>query len=267
MFTQDCNFIFVPVDKDFNSLITDLSISDTPFPSQMDLNGIAGFLIVPAFLDTKEILFSQWMDVNNPDTPNISGNFLITANPNNDGKIMMNWDPTKKSANPLSIGSVQYKKTATVPGMQQNYAIFLKTGSALLLEKLLLGNEWAPQTIKEIIDSDAYRKSSNSYPRNKTIAKQYWDGIDYTIKDLKEIFAACSTTLGYKIKADVKLNMDHNVYEVLLETYKEDPEYFTTLRFDLPIIESCIEKAKNDLEIEFTNALLKLSGLNSENSE
>ena len=59
MFTQDCNFIFVPVDKDFKSLIQDIEISETPFPSETDLKNVAGFLMIPAFWTPKKFYLAH----------------------------------------------------------------------------------------------------------------------------------------------------------------------------------------------------------------
>lgn len=265
MFTQDCNFIFVPVDENFKSLIQDIENSETPFPSELELKGVAGFLMVPAFLDTKEILFSPWMSNKEFGSTEIKGNFVFTARPENDGMIMMNWDPTKKSKNPLAVGSVEFKKTAEVPGFQQNYAIYFKTGSAFILQKLMEEREWVPERVKDV-DEDSIRKMGNCYPANKTISRKYWDGLDYTVQELKEMFAACSSTAGYETTGLLKSNLEEEVYEIMLEEFKKDPEYFVQLKFDEPIILSMKERATRDLENDFLNALEQMIGDNTEKS-
>ena len=258
MFTQDCNFIFVPVDENFKSLIDDLSTSKTIFPSELDIKGITGFLLIPAFLDTKEILFSPWMKHNDEETPDVTGNLIITARPENDGMIMINHDPANKSNNPLAIGTVEFKKTAVVPGIQQNYGIYLKTGSALILELLMKDDGWDSQTVEEALEG-SIRKIGNSFLPNKTIYKQYWDGLSYTIAKLKEFFGGCSSTIGYEIKGETKDYLENKVYNLLLQEFNKDPEYFSILKLDKNIVDYCIEKSIQNLEDSFTEALNKLS--------
>jgi hypothetical protein len=266
MFTQDCNFIFVPVDKDFKSLIQDIENSETPFPSELDLKNVEGFLLVPAFLDTKEILFSPWMSSKDFGGMGIRGNIVFTARPENDGMIMMNWDPSKKSQNPLAVGSVEFKKTAEVPGFQQNYAIYLKTGSAFILQKLMEEREWVPERVKDISE-DSIRKMGNSYPANKTISRKYWDGLDYVTQELKEMFVACSSSIGYESEGLLKGNLGMEVYEIMLEEFKNDPDYFVQLKFDQPILEKMRYHALSNLENEFLEALNSMNGVSAEKSE
>ena len=260
MFTQDCNFIFIPVDKDFNSMINNLETSDTAFPSEMDLKGVAGFLLIPAFLDTKEILFSPWMK--NHETSEIKGHMVITAKPENDGIIMMNWDPSKKQEAPKTpgvtvVGSVQFKKTATVPGFQQNYVLYLKTGSAFIFEKLLTSNEWYSEYVSAAL-IDSVRKLGNAYPANKTLAYKSWDGLSGLVQFLKEAFSGCSSTIGYELSGTTKINIEHEVFELMSDSFYEDPTYFATLTFDTPIIESFKEKAQKHGQNEFFEHLSSL---------
>jgi len=265
MFTQDCNFIFVPVDENFKSLIQDIENSETPFPSELDLKGVAGFLMIPAFLDTKEILFSPWMSSKVFGDSGVRGNFVFTARPENDGMIMMNWDPTKKSKNPLAVGSVEFKKTADVPGFQQNYVIYFKTGSAFILQKLMEEREWIPEKVKDV-DENSIRKMGNSFPSNKTISKKYWDGLDYTVQELKEMFSSSSSTAGYETTGLLKINLEEEVYDLMLDEFKKDPDYFGQLKFDEPIILSMKGKALRDLEYDFLNMMETMLGNNTEKS-
>ena len=179
--------------------------------------------------------------------------------------IMMNWDPTKKSGNPLAVGSVEFKKTAEVPGFQQNYAIYFKTGSAFILQKLMEEREWAPERVKDV-DEDSIRKMGNSFPANKTISRKYWDGLDYTVQELKEMFAACSTTSGYETTGLLKSNLEEEVYGIMLEEFKKDPDYFIQLKFDESIILSMKNKALRDLEYDFLNVTETMHGNNTEKS-
>ena len=258
MFTQDCNFIFVPVDKDFNSLIDNLETSDTSFPSELDLNGVAGFLLVPAFLDTKEILFSPWMKSH--EFPDIKGYFLVTARPENDGIIMMNWDPTKKQEVPKGvnvIGTVEFKKTATVPGFQQNYVIYMKTGTAYIFEKLLRNHDWESEYVSQVL-STSVRKIANAYPANKTISIKLWEGLSIMSQFLKEVFAASSSTIGFEISGDTKTVLEKEVFDILSDTFYDEPTYFSTLSFDPGIIEMAKNKAQKEGQIEFFDHLSKL---------
>jgi len=258
MFTQDCNFIFVPVDKDFNSLVDNLETCSTSFPSEMDLKGVAGFLLVPAFVDTREILYSPWMKQH--EVNYIKGYFLITASPEKDGIIMMNWDPSKKQEHPKGVnvvGTVQYKKTATVPGFQQNYVVYLKTGTAFIFEKLLKSYDWEEEYVREVI-ANSVRKLANAYPANKTLSYKSWDGLSAISQLLKETFAASSSTIGFEISGDAKMNLEQEVFDILSDTFYDEEEYFKSLTFDPGIISMAKEKAERADQKEFAEYLSKL---------
>lgn len=258
MFTQNCNFLFVPVDKDFKSRIDDLSTSRTPFPSETDLNGVTGFLLIPAFVDTKEILFSPWMK--NHESPNIKGYYLITADPYKDGLIMMNWDPSKKQVHPPGVnvvGTVQYKATATVPGFQQNYAVYLLTGTAFIIEKYLKAMDWEEVYVKDT-DDLIERKLSNAFPENKTIAHKSWDGLSAISEVLKKIFGVAGPKMGFKISGESKEVTESNIFELMSEEFYANQNLFKSLTFDNEVIEFLKVRAEKAGQEEFFSYLSSL---------
>ena len=162
----------------------------------------------------------------------------------------------KKEKNPKSLGVVEFKKTATVPGFQQNYAIYLKTGSAFILESLMRSSEWESLLVEDECKVSV-RKLSNAHPSNKTISKKYWDGLDLTIRDLKEMFGAASLTAGYEIKREILASRSKEVYELLISLFRTNPKRLSELKFDKAIVDRCIPYAESELEYEFIEAIIK----------
>lgn len=266
MFTQNCNFIFVPVDKDFKSLIPDITKSNTPFPSEMNMGtNIAGFLLVPAFLDTREIMNSPWMK-SHDDTPDIKGYYSLTSDPRKDGPILMNLsDPSSVSSGAFSGIATTYKgnlsgtekKVAMVPGFQQHYGFYFKSGSAWVLEKLMLDEGWEPEKMSDVTD----RKVANGFPDNKTISKYFWEGLDGTIKSLKELFGACSSSFGFVLSGETEDKYKNKVSDLLLDLFKTNPGYFMALNIDKGISEQVMERAKETEGEDITDTIDNLSAL------
>lgn len=245
MFAITCNFTFIPVNEDFKSTIQNLEKSNTPFPSEHNLLGIAGFILVPSFIDTKEILYSPWMRQFEKDD-DVREFFEITANPKKDGLILMNYDPSIKSNNPFSLGSVKFKKTAEVKGFAQNYGIYLKTGSAFILESLMKNREWDKQKIGDV----DVRKISNGFPENITIAKEFWEGLDFAVLELKELFSNCGKT-GFDVYGETKEKYDKEIYSILSLEYELNPSFIQMLAFDIERIESLLEFANAEMNESF----------------
>lgn len=244
------SFIFVPVDKNFKSLDRDLPNSKTPLPSELLGSGCAGYLIVPATVETVHFLASPYFK---KPYPGISGGISFTKNPDIDGIIAMNGGDDFSTGKSTGVASI----SADVPGFSQNYAIYLKSGNAFILEKIMKKEGWEEITVK-----DLYKKKANGFDSNKVMEFTFWGGVEEEGKVLKEILAASSEDMGLKIE-DQSIKEKYNVTEDLLELFKQRPGDFISLNFSKGTFERISDLAKESGSEETSKTIDNLSDLKS----
>ena len=255
MFGQNCDFLFIPVDRDFNCLISDLTYSTTPMPSKTNIAGVAGFVMVPAFLDTKEIINSPYMNmVENPD---ISGRFTITDDHRVDGKILINYDPNNIPPGTVPEMFKAPKKTATIPGFSQNYGFYFKSGSAWVIEALMKEEGWEEESLK---NASRIRKRANGYDSNVALHMEFFQ-LEDALESIQSLFGASSSSFGYRLSGATEEKYKNRVSDLLLDLFKKDSVYFMSLNIDKGISDQVIERAKETEDQNTTETIDNLSTL------
>lgn len=244
-------FVFVPVDKNFKSLEKDVANSKLLLPSQRSNAGVAGYLVVPATVETSELMKSPYFMGSNY---GISGRVGYTRTPSKDGVIIMNAGEEFKSGSATGVASI----TADVPGFGQNAAYYFKSGNALILETLMKKEYWDEETISDIKN----RKIGNGFPSNTTLTYQAFGGIEEAAKLIKELFAASSEDIGLKFE-DSEIEKKYDTTDFLLQIFTKNPSEFVELNFSEGTFEKISALAKESGTEEVSNTIDNLSDLKS----
>jgi hypothetical protein len=244
-------FVFVPVDKNFKSLDTDIPNSKLSLPSQRSNSGVAGYLVVPATVETNELMKSPYMMGGKY---GVSGHIKYTKSALNDGIIVMNGGDEFTTGSATGVASV----TANVPGFGQNAAYYFKSGNALILEELMKKEGWDEETIGDIKG----RKIGNGFPSNTTLTYLAFGGIEEAAKLIKELFAASSEDIGLKFEnPEVAKNYDST--DFLLKMFSNNPAGFVELNFSEGTFEKISALAKETGTEEVSKTIDNLSDLKS----
>ena len=209
--------LFIPVDKNFKCVDSNLTTSKTPLPSERDNTGVAGYLLVPATVESAQAIFGPYFKQPSKSTSVEVG---YTKKPENDGYIVMNGGAA--SAARTGVASV----SADVPGFGQQAAIYLKSGNAYIAETLMKKSDWEPGEIGDIKG----KKMSNGFPSNRYLGCEYFGGMDDAIAGLREILAASSEDIGIKFETP-ELAKQYDVTEDLLDLFIKAPGDFMTFNF------------------------------------
>jgi hypothetical protein len=244
-------FVFVPVDKNFKSLDTDIPNSKLLLPSQRSNAGVAGYLIVPATVETNELMKSPYMM---GPKYGVSGNMRYTKSPANDGIIIMNGGDEFTTGAATGVASI----TAKVPGFGQNAGYYFKSGNALILEELMKKEGWDEENIDDIKG----RKIGNGFSPNKTLTYLAFGGIEEAAKLIKELFAASSEDIGLKFE-DPEIAKNYDSTELLLKMFTKNPSGFVELNFSEGTFEKISSLAKETGTEEVAKTIDNLSDLKS----
>jgi hypothetical protein len=244
-------FVFVAVDKNFKALDADIPNSKLPLPSQRSNAGVAGYLVVPATIETSELIKSPYF---RSSKEGISGGIGYTKSPAKDGIIIMNGGDDFTTGSATGVASV----TAKVPGFGQNSAFYFKSGNALILETLMKKEGWDEELISDVKG----RKIGNGFPSNKTLTYLAFSGIEESAKLIKELFAASSSDIGLKID-DPEIEKNYDVTDFLLKMFTEKPGDFIELNFSEGTFERISALAKESGTEEVSNTIDNLSDLKS----
>ena len=209
--------LFIPVDKKFKCVDTNLTSSKTPLPSERNNAGVAGYLLVPATVEAAQAIFGPFFKQK---TKSTSVEIQYTKKPDQDGYMAMNAGDS--SGSKTGVASV----SAEVPGFGQQAAIYLKTGNAYIAEILMKKSDWEPAEIGNLKG----KKMSNGFPSNGYLGCEYFGGMDDAISGFREILAASSDDLGVKFE-DKGLANQYDVTEELLDLFIKAPGDFMTLNF------------------------------------
>lgn len=243
-------FVFVPVDKNFKSVDTDIPNSKLLLPSQRSNSGVAGYLVIPATVETNELMKSPYMM---GPKYGVSGHMKYTKSPANDGIIIMNGGDEFTTGASTGIASI----TAKVPGFGQNAAYYFKSGNALILEELMKKEGWEEENI-----SDIKRKIGNGFPSNKALSYLAFGGIEEAAKLIKELFAASSEDIGLKFE-DPEVAKNYDSTDFLLKMFSENPSGFIELNFSEGTFEKISSLAKETGTEEVSKTIDNLSDLKS----
>lgn len=222
--------IFIPVDKKFKCVDSNLTTSKTPFPSERSNAGVAGYLLVPAIVEAAQTIFGPYFKQPSKST---SVEVEYTKKTDNDGYIVMNGGIGAGSK--TGVASI----SAEVPGFGQQAAIYLKSGNAYVAEMLMKKSGWDPEEIGNIKG----KKMSNGFPSNKCLGCEYFGGMDDAIIGFREILAASSKDLGIKFE-NPELAKQYDVTEELLDLFIKAPGDFMTLNFSDDVFNKISELAK-----------------------
>jgi hypothetical protein len=244
-------FVFVPVDKNFKSVDTDIPNSKLLLPSQRSNAGVAGYLIVPATVETNELMKSPYMM---GDRYGVSGRIGYTKSHTKDGIVIMNGGDEFTTGAATGVASV----TAKVPGFGQNAGYYFKSGNALILEELMKKEGWEEENINDIRG----RKIGNGFPSNKTLTYLAFSGIEEAAKIIKELFAASSEDLGLKID-DPEIAKNYDSTDLLLKIFIKDPSGFIELNFSEGTFEKISSLAKEASTEDVAKTIDNLSDLKS----
>lgn len=244
-------FVFVPVDKNFKSVDTDIPNSKLLLPSQRSNSGVAGYLVVPATVETSELMKSPYMMGNKY---GISGHIKYTKSPSKDGIIIMNGGDEFTTGSATGVASI----TAKVPGFGQNAAYYFKSGNALILEKLMKKEGWDEENVDDIKG----RKIGNGFPPNKALSYLAFGGIEESAQFIKELFAASSEDLGLEFD-DSEVAKKYDSTDLLLKMFTENPSGFVELNFSEGTFEKISSLAKETGTEEVSKTIDNLSDLKS----
>lgn len=245
-------FVFVPVDKNFKSLDKDIANSKLSLPSQRSNAGVAGYLVVPATVETNELLKSPYFLGDN--NSGVLGRIGYTKTTSRDGIIVMNAGEEFKSGSATGVASI----TAEVPGFGQNSAYYFKSGNALVLENLMRKEYWDEETIADIKG----RKIGNGFPPNTALTYQAFGGIEEAAKLIKELFAASSGDIGLKFE-DTEAEKKYDTTDFLLQIFSKNPSEFVELNFSEGTFEKISALAKESGTEEVSKTIDNLSDLKS----
>jgi len=222
--------LFIPVDKKFKCVDTNLTTSKTPLPSERDNSGVAGYLLVPATVESAQAIFGPYFKQPSKSTTVEVG---YTKNHEKDGYIVMNGGAA--SAARTGVASI----SADVPGFGQQAAIYLKSGNAYVAEMVMKKSGWDPEGIGNIKG----KKMSNGFSSNKCLGCEYFGGMDDAIAGFREILAASSKDIGIKFE-NSGLAEQYDVTEELLDLFIKTPGDFMTLNFSEEVFNKISELAK-----------------------
>lgn len=244
-------FVFVPVDKNFKSVDTDIPNSKLLLPSQRSNSGVAGYLVVPATVETNELMKSPYMMGSRY---GIIGNMRYTKSAAHDGIIIMNGGDEFTTGSATGVASV----TAKVPGFGQNAGYYFKSGNALILEELMKKEGWDEETVDDIKN----RKIGNGFPSNKALTYLAFSGIEEAAQLIKELFAASSEDIGLKFE-DPEVAKKYDSTDLLLKMFTENPSGFMELNFSEGTFERISSLAKETGTEEISKTIDNLSDLKS----
>ena len=244
-------FVFVPVDKNFKSLDKDIANSKLSLPSQRSNAGVAGYLIIPATVETNELMKSPYFSGGKY---GISGHVGYTKSTTKDGVIIMNAGEEFKSGSATGVSSI----TADVPGFGQNSAYYFKSGNALILETLMKKEGWDEETIGDIKG----RKIGNGFSPNTVLSYQAFGGIDEAAKLIKELFTASSNDIGLKFD-EPEVEKNYDTTDFLLRIFSKSPSEFIELNFSEGTFEKISALAKESGTEDVSNTIDNLSDLKS----
>lgn len=226
-------FLFIPVDKNFKCLYSDLQSSNTPLPSERSNAGTAGYVIIPVTVECAQVLSSPYFKQPSKRTSVSVG---YSKDTNKDGFIVMNGGKADINA----VGSTGFSPiTAEIPGFGQQAALYLKSGGAYIAELLMKKMGWE----KEEVVNLKGKKISNGFGPNQYLAGHYYGGMDDAITELREILAASSSDLGITF-VDEKISKEYDVTEELLDLFTKNPGEFMTLNFSQEIFDRISQMAK-----------------------
>ena len=235
-------FTFVPVDKNFKSLDSNLTKSKTPLPSEITIPGIKGFLLVPTTIETSKMILSPYFKAK---SPTVDGTISYTRDSKKDGIIAMNGGDEFTTGSKTGVASI----SANVPGFGQQPALYFKSGSAFILEILMKKNDWEERTVGDIRG----KRISNGFPDNKCVEVTCWETIEVAGSMLREIFAAASSDCGLIINWEkIEDPEKYDATEELIALFKTRPGDFMAMDFSQEIFDkiSNIVKEEGGPEME-----------------
>lgn len=246
-------FLFIPVDKNFKCVYSDLQSSNTPLPSERSNAGTAGYLLIPVTVECAQVLSGPYFRQPDKRTKVAVGYSKDTSK---DGFIVMNGGKVDVNA----VGSTGFAPvTAEVPGFGQQAAIYLKSGNAYIAELVMKKMEWE----KEEVGNLKGKKISNGFGPNNYLAGHYYGGMDDAIAGLREILAASSNDLGITFE-DEKIAQEYDVTTELLDLFTKNPGEFMTLNFPQEIFDKVSQMAKEkEPEQNISQTIDNLSDLKS----
>jgi hypothetical protein len=238
----DVYFIFVPVNKNFESLDKSIESSNTPFPSEGIKSGTHGYLLVPVTIENSRFLDSA----SARPSEGISGNIKFTKNSDEDGFIVMN-DIMAGVAGVLPGGSAikagltgRKATSATVDGFGRQKAIYLRSGNALIAEMLMKNlADGEKIQVKDI----KYNKISNGFDKNECMFIRFYGGHDEAVEIIKSILAAASDNIGISIN-DPEILKKYDSTEILYDFFKTNPGEFMSMNFSAGVFEKVSDLAK-----------------------
>lgn len=245
-------FIFVPVNKDFKSLIPNLSTSETPLPSEGIPHGAKGYLIVPATVETSLIMPSRYLAM---DYPGIKGRINFTKDSSDDGIIGMNsTDAEDELVKALgTFGGARSKPrrstgispaSAEVPGFSANLAFYLNTGSAYVLEMLMQKNGWDREKVSDLVG----KKIANGFPDNTCMNNMFWS-LDDAMAGIKVMLGIASSSMGIDIDYDeIDDSINCEYVTDLLNFFKKNPGQFMSMNFPKSLFDRVSAMAKEEAE-------------------
>jgi hypothetical protein len=245
-------FVFVAVDKNFKALDHDIPNSKLDLPSNRSNAGVAGYLLVPATVETNELMKSPYFMGGAKDT--VSGRIKYTKSTLHDGLIVMNGGDDFSTGAATGVASI----TAKVPGFGQNTAYYFKSGNALILEMLMKKEGWDEETINDLKG----RKIGNGFPTNNVLTYLAFGGIEEAAKLIKELFAASSGDIGLKFE-DPKTESNYDSTDFLLKIFSQNPGEFVELNFSEGTFERISALAKESGPEEVSKTIDNLSDLKS----
>jgi len=224
-------FIFIPVDKKFKSLDPNLVSSSTPFPSERNNSGTAGYLLVPVTVEANQVVMGPLRQKN--DTT--SGGIKYSKDTADDGIIVMNGGDEYSTGAKTGIASI----TAEVPGLGQQVGIYLKTGNAYIAEILMKKNYYEESIVGDIKG----KKIGNGFKDNKVLGCEYFGGMDDAVAGFREILAASSTDIGIDFVGNT-MPENYDATNELLDLFMTKPGDFMTLNFSQEVFDRISNLAK-----------------------
>ena len=244
-------FIFVPVDKNFVSVSSNIAQDDLKPPSQGLHPNSYGYVLVPVNAETANML-ERLNTLGKSDVADGEVQYVKSAD--QDGFIVINYNPTSTTYRHTGISP----KSAEIPGMMQNLAIYLSNGPAYLIDKTMRKSGWEENTISAL-----YTKIANGFPKNTILEYQGFGGKEEALKDLTKILAISSFNCGLFLN-DLDLLDEYGVTEELLSVFENSPADFIRMNLSPVTIEKVKQLAadKNPTQ-NITNTIDNLSDLKS----
>jgi hypothetical protein len=226
--SNNLSFIFIPLDKDYKSLDTDIANSKTPLPSESIKAGTVGYALVPATVETDKLINSVYF---NQPYEGITGRIGYTKKITQDGFIVMNGGKTPSTTGVASI-------TAEIPGFSQSIAFYLTCGNSFIMESLMKKEGWEEMKIEDI----GGRKIGNGFSQNKVMSCEFWGGIEEASGSIRVLLGAVSDNIGLSL--DDELKEKYDITQDLLDLFKSRPGDFMSMNFSEEVFQKISELAK-----------------------